>query len=339
MLTKRDLEDHDAVVLVIRREDGKVLTLFHAKFGFWTLPLGKAEVGQTPAQAATAEAEEECGIDVGELRRLCTGTRVYRVEGQPVVTFFHVFEITRFLGTPSNMEPVKHPEMQYMSLSELASLERSSDGTRMFLEHMAEREPQALDPKHDIALPPVSDVSKNVRIGLSGAAGAGKTTFAHYLRDTYALTIHPEAVRPWLKQNGNLKYSDLTDYQFLRLQLDLMDSYERSDAAVFDRTPLDSVVYSMRIRHLFDYEAFCRRAMTLLEDMDVIVFFQPHPPFLREDGVRITDVLHQIEISARTFVWACDHGLKDKVVVYDHEHGNVGNAVKLAPYLRLPAAS
>uniref|UniRef100_UPI0013D724D1 NUDIX domain-containing protein n=1 Tax=Acinetobacter baumannii TaxID=470 RepID=UPI0013D724D1 len=70
-LNRRDLENHDAVAMVIKDGLGRILTLYHAKFDFWTLPLGKAEPNQSVEQAAAAEAYEECGIEVREIRRVC----------------------------------------------------------------------------------------------------------------------------------------------------------------------------------------------------------------------------------------------------------------------------
>lgn len=45
-------------------EDGKLLMLHRNDKGYWELPAGKVEDGETPRQAAIREAREEIGCDV-----------------------------------------------------------------------------------------------------------------------------------------------------------------------------------------------------------------------------------------------------------------------------------
>ncbi|MFI0740676.1 NUDIX hydrolase [Streptomyces sp. NPDC021100] len=47
---------------VIRRDDGRVLLLLHARAGVWTLPGGRVEPGETPKEAAVREVWEETGL-------------------------------------------------------------------------------------------------------------------------------------------------------------------------------------------------------------------------------------------------------------------------------------
>lgn len=314
-LGQRDLENHDAVAFVIRDRAGNVLTLFHEKFSFWTLPLGKAEPGQTPEEAVAAEALEECGVVVTKMQKRCLGTKVYHYPEASVLTFFHIFEILDYEGTPVNREPLKHPEMRFMSLPELFALTVTSDGTEMWLEYIraCERSEQTQPPEQRSSLLPAA-----VRISLSGAAGAGKTTFARYLEANHGARIHTESVRTWLTSMGNLEYSGLTEVQISDLQLHLMDRYEHSTANVFDRSPLDSLVYARRVSHLLDYVAFQARAMALLRGFHVIVFFPPFPPYLKPDGVRIANLDHQMSMAADIHVEARRLGLGHMIMVYDH---------------------
>jgi 8-oxo-dGTP pyrophosphatase MutT (NUDIX family)/predicted ATPase len=330
MLTHRDQVNHDAVVLVIRDRDDRILCLFHNKFDFWTVPLGKADDGPSPEEAAAAEAYEEVGIEIVRAAKRYQGTKVYSREGKKIVTFFHVFEILKYKGTPYNREPEKHREMRFMSVPELRNLGRTSDGTMMFLALLDElggritsRRPNSF---WDV-------FPAELRVGLSGASGAGKTTLARWLKDGYGASLHAESIRTWLVANGNLRYSSLSDEQIVRLQLHLLREYELSQANLFDRSPLDCLHYVSKVAHLIDIGDFRRRAIRLLDQYSAIVFFPPHSPYLVNDGIRIADLKHQTEVAARMFVQACDAGLREKLVVYDHAKTVEENVCQLFEFL------
>lgn len=136
--TQRDLETHDAIALILRDESGRFLCFYHNKFNFWTVPLGKAEQGQTAEDAAITEAAEECGIEVKELRKLYVGTRVYHREQKKVVAFVHLFDVVSYEGSIRNCEPNKHREMKFLTLDELKALPLSSDATHMLLRFVDE---------------------------------------------------------------------------------------------------------------------------------------------------------------------------------------------------------
>ena len=48
--TNEDLLDHHAVSAVIKNSKGEILMQEHVKFGFFTIPIGKAKPRQTPIE-------------------------------------------------------------------------------------------------------------------------------------------------------------------------------------------------------------------------------------------------------------------------------------------------
>ncbi len=131
--TKRDLESHDALGLVIRDEGGRYLCVFHNKFHFWTIPLGKAEEGQSIEEAVRAEAFEELDIRPGNIKKIYQDRKTYDREGRQVVAVFHLFQILDYQGNLSNKEPSKHAAMRFMALEDLRALAQTSDATSMLI--------------------------------------------------------------------------------------------------------------------------------------------------------------------------------------------------------------
>lgn len=132
--TSGDLLDHEAVAAVIKDPQGDILMFQHKKFGFWTIPIGKAEPGETPYEGMLTEVSEECGINVVSAVEIASRPYTYKRDGNDVNLISHIYEVTQFDGTPRNAEPHKHLEMRFMPVSEIVKLKTLSDATLLFLE-------------------------------------------------------------------------------------------------------------------------------------------------------------------------------------------------------------
>ena len=116
---QRDLEDHNTVAAVIRDVDGKVLVMKHHKFGFWTIPVGKAEAGQSDSDALVAEVFEETDIEVIQFQEIARKDFTYIRNGIAVNVVGILYDIEEYEGIPLNKEPEKHSNLQFMSIEEL----------------------------------------------------------------------------------------------------------------------------------------------------------------------------------------------------------------------------
>ena len=129
-----DLRDHDAIAVVIRDTFGHVLMQEHVKYGFWTIPIGKAKPGQAPDACARAEIMEECGLDIQKLELLVKRDYEYVRAGIPVKVCLYLYEATSYFGKPRNLEPHKHTRQEFIALDEIKRLPFLSDGTLLYLE-------------------------------------------------------------------------------------------------------------------------------------------------------------------------------------------------------------
>jgi 8-oxo-dGTP diphosphatase len=91
-------------VAVVRNESGHVLlaerTPRQIAAGFWELPGGKIEAGETPARAAARELAEETGIVANSLRPLITYDHAFPTKRVRL----HIFDVTSWQGAPQGRE-------------------------------------------------------------------------------------------------------------------------------------------------------------------------------------------------------------------------------------------
>ena len=114
-------------VYVLAHRDGQVLLLLRTGTGYrdgeWGLPSGKVEPGETYAEAAARELQEETGLEAPDARALRLVHVVERVTATGVWLgiFFHL-DVD---GDPVNREPHKHGDIGWFDPSALPR--RTSD--------------------------------------------------------------------------------------------------------------------------------------------------------------------------------------------------------------------
>lgn len=169
-----------------------------------------------------------------------------------------------------------------------------------------------------------------LRIGLTGAASAGKTTFAGYLCDGAPELLHDEGVRDWLAKEGVIRFSEIDAERFCALHLHLLDRYRASKARVFDRTPADLFFYASdgpnEFLDLPTLETECR---ALQQSLDLLVVFPFHLPYFVSDFAREDDKVEHMRAAGLVLDIIKRWGLCDNVVIYDHQASAAENAARI----------
>jgi predicted ATPase len=151
-----------------------------------------------------------------------------------------------------------------------------------------------------------------MRIAVSGTASTGKSTFVRdFLKKWPSYTTPDRTYRDVIKEK-KLKHSDKTNVKTQRAILDFLcaqqSGYKPTDNVIFDRCPLDNLVYSLWAcdRGLTDIdEKFIAESIPLVREsmrnLDII-FFIPitsvAPIMIEDDGVRQADEAYIIEVDA-----------------------------------------
>ena len=128
------IDGHHGVSAVIRNSEGYVLMQDHVKFGFWTIPVGKADLDDDPIEGLKREILEECNLVVEDIREIVARDEVYSSNGKKVNVIVHVYEVLVYSGELKNNESHKHREQKFISVEEIAKLSHLSDSTVLFLD-------------------------------------------------------------------------------------------------------------------------------------------------------------------------------------------------------------
>lgn len=141
-----DIVDHHGVAAVIKNGDGEILMQEHAKYGFWTIPVGKVKEGQNIIEGLRQEIQEECDILVEKAREIVFKKYQYERNGHLVNVLSHLFEIEKYSGTVKNNEPTKHKQQIFLPLEKIKILPYLSDLALLYLETLGfKRKPHITD--------------------------------------------------------------------------------------------------------------------------------------------------------------------------------------------------
>jgi 8-oxo-dGTP pyrophosphatase MutT (NUDIX family) len=131
-----DLVDYQAVAAVIKDKDGKILMQKHNKYGFWTIPVGKVEPGQTLEDGLRQEVREECNIVLTKYKQIIQRNFKYIRLGNKIDVDTRIFEVYSYTGKVKNNEPQKHSIQKFLTVDEIAQLDEISHVTQLYLEHL-----------------------------------------------------------------------------------------------------------------------------------------------------------------------------------------------------------
>ena len=121
------------VVLGIILEEDKVLLVRRSPTrelypGVWDFPGGHSEAGEEPEETLGRELGEELGIVPTQYFDLCHPD--VNIEGLPV----HFFRVTRWTGTPRNLQEHEHSEVAWVRRGVLPGLELASPAIPQLIE-------------------------------------------------------------------------------------------------------------------------------------------------------------------------------------------------------------
>jgi 8-oxo-dGTP diphosphatase len=130
---KEDIVSHRGVAAVIRNKQGEILMQEHAKYGFWTIPVGKVKSGQKIEDGLREEIKEETNLSIREFKELKFKKFTYIRNGNKVEVLSHLFEILDYGGAVKNNEPQKHRKQLFLPLAKIKKLPYLSDLTLLYL--------------------------------------------------------------------------------------------------------------------------------------------------------------------------------------------------------------
>ena len=148
-----------------------------------------------------------------------------------------------------------------------------------------------------------------MRIAISGTACQGKTTLIKDFIEQWPDYNTPEKTYRDIIKENNLDHSSNTNkktqWDILNFQIEELNKYRRDDKVIFDRCPLDNLVYSIWAAEQKNNdidESFINECIPLVREsfrnLDII-FFTPitkvAPVPVEEDGMRDTKIISEID--------------------------------------------
>ena len=148
-------------------------------------------------------------------------------------------------------------------------------------------------------------INLNMRIAISGTACQGKSTYIQDMKTAWPSFIIPEkSYRDILAEDHSKETNEETQWAILDFMLEDLQQYRKGDTVLFDRCPLDNIVYSMWAngKGKISDEFISKCIPLVFESMKLldIIFFIPitkHAEVeIEENGTRETDEDYITEI-------------------------------------------
>lgn len=147
-----------------------------------------------------------------------------------------------------------------------------------------------------------------MKLAISGTAAQGKTTLLNDFLKHWTMYETPESsYRDVLTvDKHSMQTTQETQWAILNHMIDSLESYSKSDHVIFDRCPLDNLVYTMWAFHkgvgdideLFVEKCIpiVRESMKMLDVIFIIPITNVAQDTIQDDGTRETDVEYIKEI-------------------------------------------
>jgi len=103
------INEKEEILLFLRNSDPEK--------GFWSIPGGSVEFGESVETALIRELREELGVEVEVIRLLGLANHIIKDESSHWLS--PEFQVKIISGTPQNMEKNKHAKMKWFSLENL----------------------------------------------------------------------------------------------------------------------------------------------------------------------------------------------------------------------------
>ncbi|MHA4836011.1 NUDIX hydrolase [Sphingopyxis sp. MSC1_008] len=120
----------DTVALLVTDDEERLLVLWHAKYRFWTVPLGKIEIGEGDVHAAEREAFEELGIVSQHIELFDMIHKPANLDDYSDI-MIALCRVTKYYGQITNLEPEKHCNLHFLNPSDISNLHPLSYPTQI----------------------------------------------------------------------------------------------------------------------------------------------------------------------------------------------------------------
>ena len=155
-----------------------------------------------------------------------------------------------------------------------------------------------------------------MKIGIMGAHGTGKTTFAIHmmgdllrvhLGETIGLLSEVARICPFSVNEDTSREAQA--WIFHKQMITEIEMFSRNENLICDRTVIDSLAYSMRAGFQDQVDIYLDMALDWMDTYDVIYWARPDGRAVADDGFRSQDLNFQREIDVIFEQWVKVFGI------------------------------